>query len=65
MERRKREIEPEVIESIAIQTFEEGTEGVCVTKDELATALNANMVYKLGHRPVEGQFEDLWRRLRE
>ena len=43
--------------------FGEGVEGVCITKTDLYEALEANMMHKLGQHPIEGQFEDLWRRV--
>ena len=41
-----------------------GEEGVCVTKGDLFRAVEENMRHKLGAAPVEGQLDDLWRRLR-
>lgn len=36
---------------------------VTVSKSRLEAALRANMMAKTGSQPIEGQFEDLWRRL--
>ena len=38
-------------------------EGVCITKAELDEALRENMLRKTGSQPIEGQLDDLWRRL--
>ena len=40
-------------------------DGITITKAQLEEAVRANMQYKTGSLPVEGQFEDLWRRLLE
>jgi hypothetical protein len=55
-------VEPETVE---VANLFDGEEGVCVSKSDLEAALRANMMFKLGAAPVVGQFDDLWRRLRE
>lgn len=42
-----------------------GLESIHVTRSQLEEVLRENMLRKTGSLPIEGQFEDLWRRLRD
>lgn len=60
-----RKPKPVVVEPVAIMEWNEPKDTITVTRDDLEKALLANMKHKLGAGPVEGQFDDLWRRLTE
>lgn len=60
-----RKPKPVVVEQVEVADIFEGKEGVCVSREDLERALVDNMKHKLGAGPVEGQFDDLWRRLTE
>jgi len=58
-----RKPKPVVVEPLEAEPIPVAIDIVTVTKARLESAVRANMQFKTGSLPVEGQFEDLWRRL--
>jgi hypothetical protein len=54
---------PVAVETPAAKPIADDDSLMLITRNQLEIALRANMMHKTGSQPIEGQLDDLWRRL--